>query len=107
MQTTIIALLLFLVGICFFYIWKYRKTAKKFEQQRFDIETEELRMFDFLHSLGETLTQEGGTNPGTLYRTIVRGSAMVVEAHGAALYLIDKTNDNPVSYTHLTLPTKA
>ena len=87
MQTTIIALLLFLVGICFFYIWKYRKTAKKFERQRVDIETEELRMFDFLHSLGETLTQEGGTNPGTLYRTIVRGSAMVVEAHGAALYL--------------------
>ncbi|MFL2451792.1 MAG: SpoIIE family protein phosphatase [Verrucomicrobiales bacterium] len=97
MQTTIIALLLFLVGICFFYIWKYRKTAKNFERQRVDIETEELRMFDFLHSLGETLTQEGGTNPGTLYRTIVRGSAMVVEAHGAALYLIDKTNDNLVS----------
>ena len=97
MQTTIIALLLFLVGICFFYIWKYRKNAKNFERQRVDIETEELRMFDFLHSLGETLTQEGGTNPGTLYRTIVRGSAMVVEAHGAALYLIDKTNDNLVS----------
>jgi sigma-B regulation protein RsbU (phosphoserine phosphatase) len=97
MYITIIAILLSLVGICFFYIWKYLKIAKKLERQRVDIETEELRMFDFLHSLGETLTQEGGTNPLTLYRTIVRGSAMVVEAHGAALYLIDKTNDNLVS----------
>ena len=97
MQTTIIVLLLSLIVICMFYISKYRKITKHLERQRLDIETEELRMFDFLHTLGETLTQEGGTNPRTLYRTIVRGAAMVVEAHGAALYLIDKTNDKLVS----------
>ena len=97
MQTTIIVLLLSLIVICMFYISKYRKITKQLERQRLDIETEELRMFDFLHTLGETLTQDGGTNPRTLYRTIVRGAAMVVEAHVAALYLVDKTNDKLVS----------
>ena len=97
MQSTIIVLLLLLIVLCLFYLSKYRKVTKNLEQQRLEIETEELRMFDFLHTLGETLTEEGGTNPRTLYRTIVRGAAMVVEAHGAALYLIDKTEDRLVS----------
>ena len=35
------------------------KGHKNLEQQRLEIETEELRMFDFLHTLGETLTEEG------------------------------------------------
>ena len=98
MTTPIVALLvsLFIAFVCFVYIGRYQKIINRLERQRNDIEKEELRMFDFLKSLGETLTQEGGTNPGTLHRTIVRGAAMVVDAHGAALYLLDKTKDKLV-----------
>ena len=59
MQSTIIVLLLLLIVLCLFYLSKYRKVTKNLEQQRLEIETEELRMFDFLHTLGETLTEEG------------------------------------------------
>jgi sigma-B regulation protein RsbU (phosphoserine phosphatase) len=99
MTTTIVTLLasLTIAIVCFIYICRYQKIINELKRQRNDIEKEELRMFDFLKSLGETLTQEGGTNPGTLHRTIVRGAAMVVDAHGAALYLLDKSKDNLVS----------
>ena len=86
-----------IVLVCFIYIYRYQTIINDLKQQRNDIEKEELRMFEFLKSLGETLSQEGGTNPGTLHRTIVRGAAMVVDAHGAALYLLDKSQDNLVS----------
>ena len=86
-----------IVLVCFIYIFRYQTIIHELKQQRNDIEKEELRMFDFLKSLGETLSQEGGTNPGTLHRTIVRGAAMVVDAHGAALYLLDKSQDHLVS----------
>ena len=86
-----------IVFVCFFYIYRYQKIINDLKRQRNDIEKEELRMFDFLKSLGETLSQEGGTSSSTLHRTIVRGAAMVVDAHGAALYLLDKSQDNLVS----------
>lgn len=99
MTTAIVVLLasIILVPIGALFINRYRRIIQRLESQRDAIETEEHRMFDFLHSLGETLTQEGGTNPTILYRTIVRGAAMVVDAHGAALYLLDESNDNLIS----------
>ena len=69
---------------------------KQLRNQRDAIEIEEHRMFDFLHGLGETLIKEDSTQTTLLHRTIVRGAAMVVDTHGAALYLLDKTGDRLV-----------
>ncbi len=69
---------------------------RQLRKQRDDIEIEERRMFDFLHGLGETLIKADSTDTAILHRTIVRGAAMVVDTHGAALYLLDKTGDRLV-----------
>ena len=69
---------------------------KQLRYQRDAIEIEEHRMFDFLHGLGETLIKEDSTQTTILHRTIVRGAAVVVDTHGAALYLLDKTGNRLV-----------
>ena len=58
MTTTIVTLLISLTItiVCFIYIFRYQKIINELKRQRNDIEKEELRMFDFLKSLGETLT---------------------------------------------------
>ena len=69
---------------------------RQLRNQRDAIEIEEHRMFDFLHGLGETLIKEDSTQTTILHRTIVRGAAVVVDTHGAALYLLDKTGNRLV-----------
>lgn len=69
---------------------------RRLRKQRDAIENEEHRMFDFLHGLGQALSGESATESTSLHRTIVRGAAMVVDAHGAALYLLDKAGDRLV-----------
>ena len=76
--------------------WLYRRRKKsqlrKAEKEKEQIETEEHRMFDFLHGLGEALTSENTSNSTVLHRMIVQGAAMVAEAHGGALYLLDRSD---------------
>ncbi len=51
------------------------------------IEAEEIRMFDFLHGLGEAFSAE--VRPEDLHRVIVEGAMRILNADGAALYLFD------------------
>jgi sigma-B regulation protein RsbU (phosphoserine phosphatase) len=53
------------------------------------VQTEERRVFDFLHDLGEALTHEA--QPGDLHGSIVEGALRILEAQGGALYLTDKS----------------
>jgi sigma-B regulation protein RsbU (phosphoserine phosphatase) len=65
-----------------------RKVAEV-EKERADLEVEESRVFDFLHGLGEAFAE--GVRPADLHRLIVEGAVRISEAHGGALYLVDKT----------------
>ncbi len=75
---------------------KMRKEIEALRRERENIEVEEQRMFEFLHGLGEALTSETAASSSALHRIIVQGIAMVVEASGGALYLLDKTGERLV-----------
>ncbi len=65
-----------------------RKIAEV-ERQRAELEIEETRVFDFLHGLGEAFSE--GVCSADLHRLIVEGAVRILEAHGGALYLLDKS----------------
>ena len=56
-----------------------------------ELQTEEERVFDFLHGLGEAFG--GGTKRRELHRLIVESAARILNAHGGALYLTDRSGD--------------
>jgi sigma-B regulation protein RsbU (phosphoserine phosphatase) len=70
-----------------------RKLAEV-EKERSDLEVEETRVFDFLHGLGEAFSE--GVRPADLHRLIVEGAVRILEAHGGALYLVDKADQSLV-----------
>jgi sigma-B regulation protein RsbU (phosphoserine phosphatase) len=53
-----------------------------------EIETEESRVFEFLHGLGEAFSTDIRTED--LHRLIVESVARILDAHGGALYLVDR-----------------
>ena len=77
-------------------ITRMRREIEVLRKEREDIEVEEKRMFHFLHGLGEALTSETAASSSALHHIIVQGIAMVVEASGGALYLLDKSQQRLV-----------
>ncbi len=59
------------------------------ERSNEEIQVEETLVFDFLHGLGEAFTET--IRPNDLHRLIVEGATRIVDAHGGALYLVDRT----------------
>ena len=57
-----------------------------------ELQTEEERVFDFLHGLGEAFGG-GGAKRRELHRLVVEGAARILNAHGGALYLADRSGD--------------
>ncbi|MFM8497338.1 MAG: PP2C family protein-serine/threonine phosphatase, partial [Planctomycetia bacterium] len=53
------------------------------------LQTEEKQVFDFLHGLGEAFG--GATGRRELHRLIVEGAARILNGHGGALYLVDRS----------------
>lgn len=81
-------LLLLLVVVVFSFLFgRLRRRFHRKKDQLRDIETEEARMFEFLHRLGEAIGSE--TAQDQLYRIIVEGIDEVVSAKGGAIYLLD------------------
>ncbi len=60
------------------------------ERQRVELQVEEDRVFDFLHGLGEAFSE--GVRSADLHRLIVEGAVRIVDAHGGALYLMDRSD---------------
>ncbi|HVE16295.1 MAG TPA: GAF domain-containing SpoIIE family protein phosphatase [Chthoniobacterales bacterium] len=60
------------------------------EQARHEIEVEEGRVFEFLHSLGEAFAE--GVRSADLHRLIVESATRILDAHGGALYLADRND---------------
>src|SRR5690242_2952646 len=69
----------------------FRQTRKvhALERSKEEIQVEETLVFDFLHGLGEAFRESIRTHD--LHRLIVEGAARILDAHGGALYLTDRT----------------
>src|ERR1700755_1238092 len=54
-----------------------------------EIQVEKTLVFDVLHGLGEAFRET--IRPNDLHRLIVEGATRILDAHGGALYLADRT----------------
>ena len=59
------------------------------ERSKEEIQVEETLVFDFLHGLGEAFRET--IRPHDLHRLIVEGASRILDAHGGALYLADRS----------------
>ena len=92
MSITEIALYVAFTSLACWSVWVFRRqqrVIRDVQRQKVKAQTEERRVFDFLHDLGEALTHE--TQPGDLHGSIVEGALRILEADGGALYLADKS----------------
>jgi sigma-B regulation protein RsbU (phosphoserine phosphatase) len=67
---------------------RQRTRIELIEKQRARVEAEERHVFDFLHGIGEALSADMRTED--LHRMIVENALRITEAHGAAVYTLDK-----------------
>lgn len=72
----------------------FTRRMSDLERQRAELQVEEDRVFDFLHSLGEAFAE--GVSSADLHRLIVESAARILESHGGALYVAGKTPDSLV-----------
>ena len=66
-----------------------RRRIRALERSKEEIQVEETLVFDFLHGLGEAFRET--IRPNDLHRLIVEGATRILDAHGGALYLVDRT----------------
>jgi len=69
--------------------WFQLRRIRKLERSHEEIQVEETLVFDFLHGLGEAFRET--IRPQELHRLIVEGATRVLDAHGGALYVTDRT----------------
>ncbi len=65
------------------------RRIRTLERSKEEIQVEETLVFDFLHGLGEAFRET--IRPNDLHRLIVEGATRILDAHGGALYLADRT----------------
>jgi len=65
------------------------RRIRSLERSKEEIQVEETLVFDFLHGLGEAFRET--IRPHDLHRLIVEGATRILDAHGGALYLADRT----------------
>ena len=95
MQWPEYALILLLAAIALAGLHRGRRLRARIgivEQQRDRVATEEQRVFDFLHQIGEALALD--SRGDVLHRFIVEGAIRITEAHGGAIYLADRRGEN-------------
>ncbi len=91
MSWLIIALLAGLVAWLWWRLAVQRRALRHLGHEWRELQVEEERVFDFLHGLGEAF---GGTSSRReLHRLIVEGAARILNAHGGALYLVDRSDE--------------
>ena len=66
----------------------HRRQVTELLREKVKVQTEERRVFDFLHGIGEALKDD--THAGDLYGLIVEGALRILEADGGALYMTNK-----------------
>ncbi len=65
------------------------RRLRALERSKEEIQVEENLVFDFLHGLGEAFRET--IKPNELHRLIVEGATRVLDAHGGALYIADRS----------------
>jgi len=70
----------------------FTRRIAELERQRAEIQVEEDRVFDFLHELGEAFSE--GTRSSELHRLVVEASRRILDAHGGALYLVERSDSS-------------
>src|SRR6058998_3156208 len=65
------------------------RRIRRLERSHEEIQVEETLVFDFLHGLGEAFRE--AIRPQELHRLIVEGATRILDAHGGALYVTDRT----------------
>jgi sigma-B regulation protein RsbU (phosphoserine phosphatase) len=65
------------------------RRIRRLERSHEEIQVEETLVFDFLHGLGEAFRE--AIRPQELHRLIVEGAVRILDAHGGALYVTDRT----------------
>ncbi len=68
---------------------RQRGRIRQLERSKEEIQVEENLVFDFLHGLGEAFRDV--IRPHDLHRLIVESSTRILDAHGGALYMADRT----------------
>ena len=86
-------LLLFglLVASLLGWLWTWRAEVariRQLEKSNEEIQVEETLVFDFLHGLGAAFTET--IRAADLHRLIVEGAARILDAHGGALYVVER-----------------
>lgn len=87
-------LLILSLGLSAYLAWRLSRQQKILRALRAEwraLQTEEERVFDFLHGLGAAFG--GGTSRRELHRLIVESAARILNAHGGALYLVDRSEE--------------
>src|SRR5213075_3571822 len=69
--------------------WFQIRRIRRVERSHEEIQVEETLVFDFLHGLGEAFRES--IRPQELHRLIVEGATRILDAHGGALYVTDRT----------------
>src|SRR4051794_6532083 len=64
------------------------RRLRSLERSKEEIQVEETLVFDFLHGLGAAFTET--IRAADLHRLIVEGAARILDAHGGALYIIER-----------------
>src|SRR5437868_2019768 len=89
--TVLFALLAIAVGGWLFTAFRQAHKVRALERSKEEIQVEETLVFDFLHGLGEAFRET--IRPHDLHRLIVEGATRILDAHGGALYLADRTGN--------------
>src|SRR6266436_362874 len=87
--TFLFGLLLVSVAGWIFTAYAQRRRIRMLERSHEEIQVEETLVFDFLHGLGEAFRDT--IRPNELHRLIVEGATRILDAHGGALYVTDRT----------------
>src|SRR5213594_3496644 len=87
--TLVLGLLIASVAGWIITAWFQIRRIRRVERSHEEIQVEETLVFDFLHGLGEAFRET--IRPQELHRLIVEGATRVLDAHGGALYVTDRT----------------
>src|SRR3954470_9645574 len=81
--------------IGWFISWRWQlQRIRALERSKEEIQVEETLVFDFLHGLGSAFTET--IRAADLHRLIVEGAARILDAHGGALYVTDRSGNRLV-----------
>src|SRR5213075_697481 len=92
--TVLLALLAIAIGGWLFTAVRQAHKVRALERSKEEIQVEETLVFDFLHGLGEAFRET--IKPHDLHRLIVEGATRILDAHGGALYLTDRSGNKLV-----------